>query len=342
MIRTRHGFTLIELLVAIAIIGVLIALLLPAVQAAREAARRMQCTNNLKQMGLALHNYEGSQGMLPPSVVLRSSGAGVVWSNGWSVHGRILPYAEQGPIFNAINFDLNYEDATNQTAASSSLGLFLCPSEINPQPNTTEADLGAFGVTTYGWCMGDWFTWGGSAGSGNRSAFGVNRGRRLAEFTDGLSQTLLASEVKTYQPGQYCDSLANIGNPATIPPPDADPYAVAPEYVNGSCSFRPDHGHGAWASGFTHQTGVTTAWPPNKKILGGPNRNIDMDISGNVEEGYAGPSYEAITARGFHPGGVNALFGDGSVRFVKSSVGAVVWRGLGTIGGGEVLSADSY
>lgn len=337
----RRGFTLIELLVVIAIVGVLIALLLPAVQAAREAARRIQCTNNLKQMGLALHNYENTNGVLPPSVVLRASGTSLVWSNGWSIHARIAPFAEQGVIFNTMNFDLSYELLDNQTAASQTLSLFLCPSEGKTERRLDNGNL--FGVTSYGWFTGDWFVWGGWVnGQGNRSAFGVNRSRRLAEITDGLSQTLFASEGKTYQPGQYCNSLSQINKPNLVPPPEADPYAVAPEYVNGSCWFRPDHGHTGWMSGWNHQTGMNTTWPPNKKLLGGPNRDVDVDISGMAEEGYEGPDFAAITARSYHPGGVNALMGDGSVRFVKSTIDGRTWRALGTVAGGEVIGADAY
>src|SRR6059036_3840499 len=103
------GFTLIELLVVIAIIGVLIGLLMPAVQAAREAARRIQCTNNLKQLGLALHNYESVASALPPPLIMGGSGATVTWYGGWSIHGRLLPFSEQGPMFNAINFAIDYE-----------------------------------------------------------------------------------------------------------------------------------------------------------------------------------------------------------------------------------------
>src|SRR5437763_9170606 len=134
--RRGHGFTLVELLVVIAIIAVLIALLLPAVQAAREAARRIQCTNNLKQLGLALHNYESIAGALPPSVVVARYGS-AFWSNGWSIHGRVLPFLEHGTIFNSINFTFNYSIPENTTVTRLSLSSFLCPSEIHPEPKTT-------------------------------------------------------------------------------------------------------------------------------------------------------------------------------------------------------------
>ena len=332
----RSGFTLIELLVVIAIIAVLIALLLPAVQQAREAARRMQCKNNLKQMGLALHNYADVHSVLPPSVVLRASGTSLVWSNGWSISARILPFADQGPLFNAIDFDLSYEEPSQQAVASKTIPLFLCPSEIKTEKRLDDGLY--FGVNNYGWFTGDWFVWGGwTSGRGNRSAFGVNRSRRLSEIHDGLSQTLFASEGKTYQPGQYCNTLSQINNPDQVPPPASDPYAVAPEYYNGSCWLRPDHGHTGWMSGWNHQSGMNTSWPPNKKILGGPNRDTDMDISGMAEEGYEGANFAAITARSYHVGGVHVLMGDGSARFVSDNINGSVWRALGSVNGGEVV-----
>src|SRR5213080_2417617 len=115
MPQPRAGFTLVELLVVIAIIGVLVALLLPAVQAAREAARRMQCSNNLKQIGIGLHNYESVAGSLPPPMVMSGSGNTITRTNGWSVQGRILPFMEHGAAFNAINFALRYSVAENAT-----------------------------------------------------------------------------------------------------------------------------------------------------------------------------------------------------------------------------------
>jgi prepilin-type N-terminal cleavage/methylation domain-containing protein/prepilin-type processing-associated H-X9-DG protein len=335
---SASGFTLIELLVVIAIIAILIAILLPAVQAAREAARRMQCTNNLKQIGLGLHNYEGSHGALPPQHVLSGSGTTVTWWGSWGPGPRILPYMEQGPMFDSINFSLPYNNPVNHTVAGLTLSVLLCPSEPNQQVATHS--FGLAGVSSYGFCMGDWYVWGSFGSQPNRSAFTTNMSRRWADFSDGQSNTVLASEAKTYQPYlRDCGGLSQIKNPNNIPAPNADPYAIAPEYISGPCTLA-GSGHSEWIDGHVHQTGFTTAWPPNKKTLGGPTK-VDTDLSG-VREMHGGPTYAAITARSHHPSGVNALFGDGSVKFVKDSINGPTWRAMGTIASGEVISSDAY
>ncbi len=340
----RHsGFTLIELLVVIAIIAVLISLLLPAVQSAREAARRIQCTNNLKQIGLAFFNYESSIGGMPPSMCASGTGNTVTWINGWSALSRILPYSEQGNLFNSANFILWKEDPQSSTAISQNVSFLLCPSEVNPQVSTH--DYGLSGVTSYGVNQGDWFVWGGFNGPQNRNAFGMNRSRRIAEFTDGTSQILLAAEVKTYQPASFCRTipLPSINNPNNIPSPYADPYTVAPEYDNGTCITQNQFEfHTEWSDGNAHAAGFTTAWPPNKQIMGrSMYLGMDLDLNGLNEE-LGGPTFAAINSRSYHPGGVDALLGDGSVKFIKSSIDGMVWRGLGTVAGGEVISADAY
>lgn len=332
------GFTLLELLVVIALIAVLIALLLPAVQAAREAARRVRCTNNLRQIGLGLHNYESACGGFPPSIILAGSGNTTRWNGGWSVHGRILPYMEQSALFNAANFALNKETPANSTVIHMTVASFLCLSEFRPEPSTH--DYGVSGVSSYGSCAGDWFVWGGFNGPNNRSAFGANRSRRHADFIDGTSNTILFAEVRTYSPSYICDGdgLSLVKDPNNVPSPTADPFTVAPEYVDGSCRFYA-LGHTEWSDGNVHSAGMTTAWPPNKVILGTPSRNLNIDVNGvNEEDG--GPTFAAITARSFHPSGVNALLGDGSVHFIKGTIDGTLWRGIGTVAGGEVLGGN--
>jgi prepilin-type processing-associated H-X9-DG protein len=329
---------LIELLVVIAIIAVLIALLLPAVQAAREAARRIQCTNNLKQLGLGLSTYESSNGVLPPSLSLKGVGSTVTWFGGWSIHGRILPFLEQGPMFDAINFAVNYETPINSTVSAQMVSVFICPSEFQTQPKA--GDAGPIYPTNYGFCMGDWYVWGGFTSPANRSAFGPNRSRSLAAFTDGLSNTLVAAEVKTYTAYvRDCGGLSQINNPAVVPPPNADPLTVAPEY-NG-CSLKPTSGHTEWPDGQVQQSGMTTAWPPNKEVHRTSDLALDLDLTGQREH-LGGPTFSAINSRSHHPGGVNVLFGDGSVHFIKDSINGATWRGLGTVGGGEIVSSDAY
>ena len=334
LIRKRGvGFTLIELLVVIAIIAVLIALLLPAVQAVREAARRIQCVNHLKQIGLALHNYESTYGAFPPSLVLAGSGYSTTWNGGWSVIARILPFMEKNPVYNAANFSINKEMPENSTVVRLTMQSFLCPSEIQRLPSTH--DYGLSGISSYAACTGDWFVWGGFPGPQNGAAFGPNRSRRIAEFTDGLSHAILFSEVRTYSPTMICDKvgLSQVRDPNQVPSPTADPLTVGPEYITG-CRFYA-LGHTEWSDGNVHASGFTTAWPPNKTTLGTAAKNINVDLNGiNEEDG--GPTFAAITARSYHPGGVNVLMGDGSVRFAKDTVNGFTWRALGNIADAEM------
>jgi prepilin-type N-terminal cleavage/methylation domain-containing protein/prepilin-type processing-associated H-X9-DG protein len=344
------GFTLIELLVVIAIIAVLIALLLPAVQAAREAARRIQCTNNLKQMGLGLHNYEGIVGAFPPSNIAGYFN-GTYSYNGFSVHARILPFMEQGVAFNSINFFYTHRTVQNSTVVGLALTCFLCPSD----PNNTGLTAFPSGVNArvpcYGFNEGDWYIWNAVSTSGvnngpnNRGVFGPNQSLRIAQFTDGTSQTIFASDVKALNPfcqvgGQF--SEAALSSPTAVEPISTYPLSVCSEYTTvAACStIPPGQGHTAWVDGNSQETGMTTAFPPNTPAIN-PINGADLDIE-TLLVSQNKPVYAAITARSYHPGGVNTLLADGSVRFVKSSISGVIWRALGTVAGGEVISSDSY
>jgi prepilin-type processing-associated H-X9-DG protein len=270
----------------------------------------------------------------------------VLWTNGWSVHGRILPYLEQGAMFSATNFSLHYETPQNLTVTGQMVAVFLCPSEVRQEPKVEEEDGIAlrFGITNYGFNRGDWYVWGGFNGLDNRGAFTVNRSRRIAEFSDGLSQSILAAEVKTYQPHYRCgQSLSNVNNPQGSYSPYANPLALVPEY-GGSCGDLETEGHTEWADGNAFESGFTTAWGPNQKIQA-PNSTADLDIVSKPEAhdpSPGGPTFAAINARSYHPGGVNALFGDGSVKFVKDTINGGAWRALGSLRGGEVISGDAY
>lgn len=196
---------------------------------------------------------------------------------------------------------------------------------------------------------GDWFIWGGFNGPENRNAFGPNRWLGWNYFRDGTSNTLLAAEVKTYQPVYVCDQNGDcpgcpdgfslINQPNNVPPPTADYATIAPEYFGGCRLYL--FGHTEWSDGNTHAFGFSTAWPPNKLTLGQPARNVDMDLNGiNEEDG--GPTFAAITARSYHPTGVNAMMGDGSVRFINDQIDGFVWRALGTAAGGEAISNQAF
>lgn len=330
--RSRGGFTLIELLVVIAIIGVLIALLLPAVQAAREAARRTQCVNNLKQMGIALHNYEGAIGMFPIGNALYGTGTGpAILENGWSVPARLFPYAEQANAFNTANFEVKYSDKQNRTIVAMTINFLICPSERDTTPFDPK-----YGVGNYSMNLGTWYVWGGY-GSAPRSKgmFGINFGRRIAEISDGTTNTVVASEGRTHTPNLRVCSIGGL-SPQVEPTPQEMLTLIANSY--GSCSTAKDPGKTRWANANSYYSGLTFVLGPNAKSTAGPSLNVHDLITQDENDG--APTYASVPARSYHPGGVNVLFADGSVKFVKDSVNWQTWRALGTVQGNEVVSAD--
>ncbi|MBX6312450.1 MAG: DUF1559 domain-containing protein [Isosphaeraceae bacterium] len=311
--RPRRGFTLIELLVVIAIIGVLVALLLPAVQAAREAARRAQCLNNLKQIGIAMHNYADSWGGLPPGGRYPDSGRPEQY-HGWGT--MILPYLEQANLFNSYNYDISFFEVPNQTAVNTQLGIYLCPSAGANRRVTGLYQAPVLGPSEPGWqfdptltaMAGDYFAprgysdpvWSPQQPQGE-GALPWHTVASFAEFRDGTSNTLVVVE-RAGRPEHWAG-----GKRRDLP----------------TGSFRWNW-WGPWAS-----------------------YNYDWFYSYKQDglQPYGPCTINCSNQRGvysFHPSGANALFADGSVRHLKVGLSVPVFYALLTKGGGEVLSADSY
>jgi prepilin-type N-terminal cleavage/methylation domain-containing protein/prepilin-type processing-associated H-X9-DG protein len=346
----RRGFSLIELLVVIAIIGVLIALLLPAVQAAREAARRMQCTNNLHQLALALLNYQDAAGGFPMGGYLQPVYTLPDWGtngNGWLV--SVLPYFEQKTLYDAYNIAMNWGNLVNLTAHATGINTLWCPSDPEvshpavmpadqvffpweaanyPQPVTVQ-------FSSYAACTGSWFVqtppvvpnWE-AINASNNGLIHLQSNRKIADITDGTSNTLMLGER---------------GHGLLAP-------------------ARRNTWH--WWAGVSRVM-FTAEWPMNpQKNLSDGSADIGPIINAN-------PSVFLLAASSFHPGGCNFAFADGSVRFLKETIdswpldpatgdpksldvdanglyfvkpGAKVgvYQALATRNGGEVLSGDQY
>lgn len=335
-----RGFTLIELLVVIAVIAIIISLLLPAVQQAREAARRTECRNNLKQIGLALHNYLDAFSVFPPSYCIGADKGGT-----WSIHARILPFVDQANAFNKADLAVGYNDPPNSTNGITAqvLPFLRCPSEINGLNSTPSASSAGFFPPNYAFNLGSWkifkpnstnFADGGVPGDG---AFAPNSKFTTAAFGDGASNTLCASEVKCY--------TSNIGNDAaatdTLPTLD-----TILSFNTGSLTVGVPGsvgGHREWTDGKVHETGFTTAFVPNTRVMiNKGTTTVEGDYISCRERGTSGiclgkPTYAAVTSRSFHPGSVNSLLMDGSVRTISNNIDQTTWRGLGTRQGGELV-----
>jgi prepilin-type N-terminal cleavage/methylation domain-containing protein/prepilin-type processing-associated H-X9-DG protein len=358
----RRGFTLIELLVVIAIIAVLIALLLPAVQAAREAARRAQCTNNLKQIGLALHNYVQTNDCVPPGALptYDPTGKAIINNGSFSALSRLVPFMEQQALMNAANFSVAALNSAggvliNQTTLLTRIDSFLCPSDtppswvgsVNPPLTTTRAP-----GNNYFASVGSTLEYDNSQTTGPNGVFAlVVRGTptRLADIIDGTSNTVAYGEWRT--------GSGNI-NLITIPT-DAVFLGSFPSGVSrGSAGVNMPAGGTAFqkwvvqcagiVGNSTNRKGKTPTLGENWAIglngytigmtLLGPNPPYPNCITS--ASGFENPGMWTYSSR--HAGGANTLLADGSVRFLKSSINLPTLWALGSRAQGEVVSADAF
>ncbi len=316
------GFTLVELLVVIAIIGILVALLLPAVQSARASARRMSCGNNLKQIGLALHNYHDSYRRFPPSAVIPHNAT----YDSWSPQARLLPYIEQEQMQGLINWSYSYKSQPQVTRTR--VATYLCPSEVGDKERPDGA-LTHYPLN-YGMNLGTWFIYDPNTGQGGGGISHPNGKTNFAALLDGTSHTLAFAEVKAWNP--YFRDGGNPSAPyAPIPASPADVVALGG-------NFKTNSGHTEWVDGRAHQTGVTGTFAPNTQVLfSSGGRTYDVDFTSAREGKAIGRlTYAAITSRSYHHGGVQIVLADGSARFVAENIQLGIWRALSTRAGGEL------
>ena len=339
LIKTpRLAFTLVELLVVIAIIGVLIGLLLPAVQAAREAARRTQCANNLKQLGLAMHNHESARKEFPSTTTWTTSS---VAGSTWSGQARILPYLEETTLFQWIDFKIAYSNVLMPDGSKLMLNRIaplMCASEVNDvlRVNATTRVPSAYPLN-YGLNAGVWEVYDPQKGGGV-GAFSVNSKLRPKSFLDGLSKTLMFAEVKAYTPL----FRKAPGATATVPTSTAEICGLGASEARMGPDIMQNGGHVEWVDGKVNHAGFTTVFTPNTRVAcTNSGAEYDVDFVSSVESSSTTDvTYAAITARSYHVGLVNVAFMDASVKSIPDEIDIRVWRALSTRAGGETVRQE--
>ncbi len=350
--KRKKGFTLIELLVVIAIIAILIALLLPAVQQAREAARRSTCKNNLKQLGIALHNYHDSHRTFPPNGV-----GGTTENTGgrynqnwlaWSGFAMLLPFVDQAPVYNKIDFNYRWDNnnggTVNNTMARTRIPVFQCPSD----PGSSAFYTGNLSPNSYGLSTGPASNW--SMRRTNPGFATLRKGSMMRDLTDGASNTIVASELRiglntgqwdpTVRPREPFYRVTGAGRLQRAGNENGRVWRATPAHITqinayyANCLSRYDSGSGwngssdeqgrFWASGRVY-------WGPWFTTLIGPNAGPSCDNDNSVTD------MSVKEPSSYHVGGVHALIGDGAVKFVSENIDQAIWIGAGSARGGESL-----
>ncbi len=356
--RPQIGFTLIELLVVMVIVMMLVGLLLPAVQRARAAARRISCVNNLKQVGLAIANYESQSRQYPPSwqapAVIDPLSTNIA---GWSTQALLLPYLEQGALYSNVNFNAPYTagnlitmaDGNTEELIAMRVPTYLCPSEERDEQRIS-GGVPLHYPLNYAVNLGTWFVWDPATKRGGPGSFHPSSILTDGSFGDGLSFTIAMAEVKGWNP--YYRNLGET-DPANLPMPVAPLDPLDPATPSPICSlggdFKTSSGHTEWVDGRSHQIGFTTTFRPNERVLcteSGEEYDVDwtnwqegrLQTAGTL--GTEPPTYAAVTARSYHPDGVNVAMMDGSVRWFANTVNLGVWQAYSTRSGKEVIPPD--
>ena len=331
-LKEHRGVSLIEVLVVQLIIALLAALFFPAIQSTRESARRSSCTNNVRQIVTAVELHENAKGFFPPSFRSPSNAdmrAGGV--DGWSAHVMVLPFLEEQVTQDRIDlnrtFDENFAPVVNVKEGAKPISavrvpVYLCPSEARDQVRLEDGQPRHYPVN-YGVNLGDWFVFDPATGRGGSGSFYPNSELQPQHFSDGLSKTLMLAEVRAWQP--YFRNAAIEGE---LPIPESP----EPLCQYGGAEFKIESGHTEWVDGRAHQTGFTTTFPPNQKIICvHADKDYDIDWT-NQQEGKSSSvqTFAAVTARSYHPDVVIAGMMDGSVRTVAASISSKVWRAQST------------
>ena len=332
--KSSNAFTLVELLVVIAIIGILISMLLPAVQTVREAARRTSCLNNVRQIVLATHGYEAALGKFPPSFEIES-GTILTGNNGsWSIHGRLLPFIEQANAYKRVDLDQAWDAQTETGVPTLRIPLFQCASEVNDTVRIKNGQPFVY-PQNYGFNFGSWLVYDPIGGRRGDGPFYVNSKTRFGSIKDGSSNTLCVAEVKA-----FTSYIRNTPDPGETIPTDPNAFNGYQGQQKLGTDLHQNTGHTEWSDGRVHHSGITTVFTPNTVVnFDHGGRSYDIDFN-SVQEGKKNDqaTYAAITSRSYHPGSVNVGLLDGSTRSVDDAIERSVWRALGTINGGEVVT----